>query len=232
MRLSPLKTGFSYLRSLVASYRPSFAMKIDSEPSYPLLPIRSTRVIPRESFQPRTPQSRRCATGIRRCLGRPHRPNTAFRRAIKVIAVAVASFFFLSAIEGLLYPSYQTPPVHYRQLRQRILDSTESGRGNIHGEKVFIAANIVNEELIRGVWGDTLLELVNILGEQNVFVSIYENDSGEGTRDALREFQAKLTCPQNNPPSPRYIPYADIQAFQAIPRSSPAIIYHYLSYLL
>jgi hypothetical protein len=105
-------------------------------------------------------------------------------------------------MEGLLSPSYQTPPDHYRQLRERILDSTESGRGNIHGEKIFIAANTVNEELIRGVWGDTLLELVNILGEQNVFISIYENDSGDGTRDALRELQAKLTCPQRIPSQP------------------------------
>lgn len=60
---------------------------------------------------------------------------------------------------------------------------------------MFIASNIVQEEMIRGPWGRSLLELVDILGEHNVFVSIYENDSGPGTGDALRELAAQLPCP-------------------------------------
>jgi len=61
-------------------------------------------------------------------------------------------------------------------------------------EKVFIAANIVDEELIRGAWGDRIVQLVELLGEDNVFLSIYENDSGEGTRAALQALGARVKC--------------------------------------
>ena len=100
----------------------------------------------------------------------------------------------VSVAESLLWPPYQTPPEHYAGLRERILGSTQPGRGNPEGQKVFIASNIVKEEMIRGPWGRSLLELVDLLGEDNVFVSIYENDSGPGTGDALRELAAQLPC--------------------------------------
>ena len=61
-------------------------------------------------------------------------------------------------------------------------------------EKVFIAANIVDEELVRGAWGQRILELVELLGQDNVFLSIYENDSGSGTRTALKELGEKAKC--------------------------------------
>ena len=68
------------------------------------------------------------------------------------------------------------------------------GRGNVRQDEVFIAANIINEELIRGPWGAALLELIDLLGEDNVFVSIYENDSGYGTQKALQELQRNFSC--------------------------------------
>jgi hypothetical protein len=47
---------------------------------------------------------------------------------------------------------------------------------------------------ITGTWGQTLLKLIHLLGEENVFVSIYENDSGvEGAR-ALAGLQSRLKC--------------------------------------
>lgn len=49
--------------------------------------------------------------------------------------------------------------------------TTTGGRGNPLGEKVYIAANIVDAELVRGVWGDAVLELMDLLGEENVFLS-------------------------------------------------------------
>ncbi|KAI2375544.1 hypothetical protein LOY91_002172 [Ophidiomyces ophidiicola] len=120
--------------------------------------------------------------------------RSGYRRALRFTALLVGGFVLVSLLEGVLFPSYQRPPRHYHELRQAILASTRSGRGNQENEKIFIAANIINEELIRGPWGTSLLELIDILGEQNVFVSIYENDSGIGTRNALRELQKKLPC--------------------------------------
>jgi hypothetical protein len=86
------------------------------------------------------------------------------------------------------------PPTHYGDLEKNVVESNRNGRGNPNNEKVFIAANIINEELIRGSWGVSLLELVGILGKENVFVSIYENDSGDGTRDALLKLEKELPC--------------------------------------
>jgi hypothetical protein len=87
-------------------------------------------------------------------------------------------YIFLTPI---LNPSYVQRPYHY------------SGR-NLRREKVFIAANIVDEELIRGTWGERIVELVDLLGRDNVFLSIYENDSGFGTKAALQELKKKLNC--------------------------------------
>jgi hypothetical protein len=98
------------------------------------------------------------------------------------------SLNILLAVTGLLIivtpifnPSYSTRPAHY------------SG-SNPKNERVFIAANIIDSKLIRGAWGKAVLELIDIIGNDNVFLSIYENDSGEDTRVALMEFSAKVKC--------------------------------------
>ncbi|KAE8454153.1 hypothetical protein EG329_005078 [Mollisiaceae sp. DMI_Dod_QoI] len=56
-------------------------------------------------------------------------------------------------------------------------------------ERVFIAANIIDGDLIRGAWGRSLLELVERIGKERVFVSIYG-----GPTDALRDLDAMLEC--------------------------------------
>jgi hypothetical protein len=52
---------------------------------------------------------------------------------------------------------------------------------------------------------NSVLHLDDILGKENVFVSIYENDNGNGTRDALHEFQHKLPCSYIRTPFPTRI---------------------------
>lgn len=100
----------------------------------------------------------------------------------------------LSIVNGILRPSYMNHPAHYKVLTDRIQHSNASGRGNPNAEKIFIAANIIQEDLIRDSWGPNLIELIEILGPNNVFVSIYENDSGKGSRDALLYLHDKLPC--------------------------------------
>jgi hypothetical protein len=87
----------------------------------------------------------------------------------------------------IVNPSYVQRPYHY------------SGR-NLRREKVFIAANIVDEDLIRGPWGDRVVGLVELLGRENVFLSIYENDSGPGTKAALQELGKRVQCEYTNFP--------------------------------
>lgn len=56
-------------------------------------------------------------------------------------------------------------------------------------ETVYIAANIVNGDLIRGDWGNSLKGLVELIGEERVYVSIYG-----GPKDALLELARGLNC--------------------------------------
>lgn len=120
--------------------------------------------------------------------------NCIWRTSAKTIFTSTLIFLLISFFHGIFHPSYSDPPERYQALANRVLASTSPGRGNERNEKVFIAANILNEDLIRGHWGNSLLALVELLGNENVFVSIYENDSGPGTRAALQELQHKLSC--------------------------------------
>ena len=56
-------------------------------------------------------------------------------------------------------------------------------------ETVFIAANIIDGDLIEGAWGHSLLELVHLIGKDRVFVSIYG-----GPKSSLKTLEDKLPC--------------------------------------
>ncbi|KAG2414253.1 hypothetical protein HFD88_003444 [Aspergillus terreus] len=117
------------------------------------------------------------------------------------------SCFFLHAFVGIILalliltsifrPSYTRPPPHYVALRDSVSQSqSPSGRGNPRNEKVFIAASLYDShgELAGGEWGTRLLRLIDLLGEENVFVSIYENDSGAEGESALRGLEDQIPC--------------------------------------
>jgi Cryptococcal mannosyltransferase 1 len=58
----------------------------------------------------------------------------------------------------------------------------------VNGEEtVFVAANIIDGDLIRGAWGDTIVELVQTIGVERCFISIYG-----GPTDALKELDERL----------------------------------------
>ncbi|KAI9045074.1 glycosyltransferase family 69 protein [Aspergillus affinis] len=116
------------------------------------------------------------------------------------------SCFYLHAVAGIILalviltsifrPSYTRPPSHYSTLEDAISQSKISGRGNVRNERVFIAASLYDRdgELARGPWGSGILELIDILGEDNVFLSIYENDSGPEGKNALQELEGQVPC--------------------------------------
>lgn len=114
--------------------------------------------------------------------------------SLRVVATVVGILLGVSILRAIIFPSYQNPPAHYRVLRNAVTSATHPGRGNPNNEKIFIAANIVKEDLIRGAWGNAVLDLVKLLGEENVFLSIYENDSGSGTADALQKLKDNVRC--------------------------------------
>ncbi|KAL0263205.1 hypothetical protein SLS55_002183 [Diplodia seriata] len=96
----------------------------------------------------------------------------------------------------VLRPSYTHAPAHYDQLRERATQSLAPGRGNVNNEKVFIASSIYDDEgmLAGGAWGKAVLDLVDLLGPDNVYLSIYENDPEPASKYALEQFKERVTC--------------------------------------
>ena len=100
----------------------------------------------------------------------------------------------LLLVSLFLEPSYTRPPAHYQSLKARIESSTDYGRANPENQKIFIAASLYDDDgnLLGGAWGEAVLKLINILGNRNVFLSIYENtNSGE---NAQFQFEKRVQC--------------------------------------
>ncbi|KAK6437379.1 hypothetical protein LTR95_006427 [Oleoguttula sp. CCFEE 5521] len=87
-------------------------------------------------------------------------------------------------------------PYLYLELRSRIEGSDKSGRGNPNNEKVFIATSLYDHEgeLLGGKWGENLRKLVEVLGDENVYMSIYENDPDEAAEAALLDYEAGVAA--------------------------------------
>lgn len=128
-------------------------------------------------------------------------PSVRRRRSIPLCAVQILAFLSYSVgvlvvLFGVFAPSYTYPPQHYATLRKEIEETTAKGRGNAFNEKIFIAAAIHDHqgELLGGEWGVRLRQFVDILGPDNVFLSIYENDADEQAQLAMNAFAESVTC--------------------------------------
>ncbi|KAL4922671.1 cryptococcal mannosyltransferase 1-domain-containing protein [Aspergillus aurantiobrunneus] len=117
-------------------------------------------------------------------------------RLVYYILVVLSIILTLLIFTFIFFPSYTRLPSHYSSLRDHVLKSNRTGRGNLRNEKVFITASLYDPrgELARGNWGSSVLQLVNLLGENNAFLSIYENDSGEEGKMALEILSEQVTC--------------------------------------
>ena len=102
----------------------------------------------------------------------------------------------LASIVSILSPSYTRLPPHYEGLKSRIVASEDDGRANVHNERVFIAASLYDPKgkLLSGAWAQAVVDLVNLLGSQNVFLSIYENDGDQESKSALKKLGERIKC--------------------------------------
>lgn len=119
------------------------------------------------------------------------------RRFIWMLLIALPSLVvFIVLLVAALYPSYSHPPHHYNILRARALMSTNPGRVNIHHEKIFIASSIYDKQgqLAAGPWAQGLLDLVDLLGPANVFLSVFEDDPDSLARTSLEHFSERVKC--------------------------------------
>lgn len=112
---------------------------------------------------------------------------------IWIALTLLCAVVFLTAI---FRPSYTRLPKHYQKLKSQILETRNGGRGNLDNQKVFIASSIYdrNGRLAGGAWGQAILNLIDILGNDNVYLSIYENDGGDEAQTALKRFETKVLC--------------------------------------
>lgn len=105
----------------------------------------------------------------------------------------VLSLLVLTAVSR---PSYTKEPTHYQLLRRKIQQSSQDGRGNPDKQKIFIATTVYDKEgcLVKGDWGNSIINLIEILGSDNVFLSIYQNGKGEEARHALKAYEHRVPC--------------------------------------
>lgn len=127
--------------------------------------------------------------------------TTRRRRSLPLCIVQIIALFpyfiiTLILLFGIFFPSYTNPPSHYFELQQRSQALEIAGMGNIHNEKVFIVASIYdrNGRLLGGEWGERLRQLIDLLGPDHVFLSLYENDADKDAQLAMKAFTATLTC--------------------------------------
>lgn len=127
----------------------------------------------------------------------PRRKRRSIFRAIYYSILAFPHFCaFLVLVAGIFFPSYTNRPAHYVELQRRAASSTEPGRANPLGEKVFIAASLYENkgQLTSGGWGRSVLQLIDLLGPDNVHLSIYEDNPTEEAKKSLASFRQNVTC--------------------------------------
>ncbi|KAH7107295.1 cryptococcal mannosyltransferase 1-domain-containing protein [Auriculariales sp. MPI-PUGE-AT-0066] len=124
----------------------------------------------------------------------PHSLRRAVRYACITIAAIPAFIILVVLMTCIFFPSYTRPPKHYAQLRKRVTQSTLPGRANVNNEKVFIACALYDKggALLNGQWGQQLHQLIDLLGPDNVFLSIYENDPDPDALTALEQFRSQV----------------------------------------
>ena len=127
---------------------------------------------------------------------RPRRRRSLCGRACHILAYLPYILATLIVVYAIFLPSYSKPPQRYTDLRKRVAASSELGAANPNNEKVFVAASLYDKdgELLGGDWGESVRRLVDILGHDNVFVSVYENDPDKWARIAMNLMSNDLPC--------------------------------------
>ncbi|KAH0436349.1 hypothetical protein CcaCcLH18_04369 [Colletotrichum camelliae] len=167
----------------------SEAFDLDDEHKEPLLP----------GTQPPL-RSRRKGSLLAWLKGRPRAVLRAFRRQHRSLPRLLLRYTFIFVLlifvmTPIFFPSYTRHPKHYKDLRRRCMVSDSlSGCANLQNEKVFIAVSLYDPEgkIAGGEWAQNVLDLIHMIGEDNVFLSIYENDSGEQGAAALEDFKKNV----------------------------------------
>ncbi|KIX08029.1 uncharacterized protein Z518_02684 [Rhinocladiella mackenziei CBS 650.93] len=123
-------------------------------------------------------------------------PRFLLRKFALFIYLLFTTIFILLAVGAIFFPGYTHLPAHYQALREQALASDSPGRVNLQNQKVFIAASIYDKggKLCSGDWAQNVLDLIQLLGPKNAFLSIYVNDSGPEAKKALENLRQRVPC--------------------------------------
>ncbi|KAK3174013.1 hypothetical protein K4F52_010316 [Lecanicillium sp. MT-2017a] len=127
-------------------------------------------------------------------LRRGRRLARHFRLSIKYLLYVFVSIFIFCPIYS---PSYTNPAARYTKLVTACTGpQPKSGCANPRQAQIFINAVLDDKygQLLGGLYGENLLKLIHILGEQNVFLSIYEHGNEADGIVALNDFRKRLAC--------------------------------------
>ena len=106
---------------------------------------------------------------------------------------------FFYAIAALLLLDGLTILKHYREFAVNLLSHTYIEPSTLptpaKDQKIFICAQFwTNAYVIHTRWGDALIDLIETLGADNVYVSIYESGSLDNTKEILAYLDSRLAA--------------------------------------
>lgn len=112
------------------------------------------------------------------------------QRRLLLIALYLLSALFLLDTLTILK--------HYRVFSSNLLSQTYTDPSTlpspVRNQKIFICAQFwTNAWVIEQRWGEALLQIIETLGAENVYVSIYESGSLDNTKEILTLLESRLT---------------------------------------
>ncbi|KAL2831241.1 cryptococcal mannosyltransferase 1-domain-containing protein [Aspergillus cavernicola] len=99
----------------------------------------------------------------------------------RLLQYVLLTFFLWSTADILLVQR------HYHE-EQTHTDFKPPERQRIYIASIFWS----NEQTLSSHWNEAVVELANVFGPDNIFVSVYESGSNDGTKDHLRELDRVL----------------------------------------
>ena len=119
--------------------------------------------------------------------------NRRFRRSPQRRLLRLALYL----IGAVLVLDSLTILKHYREFGSNLLSHTYTELSTLptpaKGQKIFICAQFwTNAYVIHTRWGEALLNLIDGLGADNVYLSIYESGSLDNTKEILAYLDSKL----------------------------------------
>lgn len=108
--------------------------------------------------------------------------RSPLRRLLRALIFVLGAWFLLDLLTILK---------HYREFSSNLLAHTYTDVPSLpspaQNQKIFICAQFwTNAKVIQDRWGQALLDLVGVLGKDNIYVSIYESGSLDNTKEVLQ----------------------------------------------